>query len=107
MYALQFNKKMFESDSTTIQTNNSELCYYEQLQNHINSLSKKFREKCVIKQNVYMCVDRQLVVLVIVKASVIQNNVHAKKWECIVQQNVIQNVAVVPIWVNRLKFLDL
>ncbi len=34
---------MFESDSTTVQTNNSELRYYEQLEKHIDSLDKTFR----------------------------------------------------------------
>jgi hypothetical protein len=52
-------------------------------------------------------VDQQLVVLVIVKANAVQDNVHEEKWEYIVQQNVIRNVVVVAIWVNRLKYLDL
>jgi hypothetical protein len=44
---------MSQSDSTSAQTNNGELHYYEQLEKYINSLSRKFREKSVIKQNVY------------------------------------------------------
>jgi hypothetical protein len=44
---------MSESDSTTVQTDNCETRYYEQLEKYINSLNQKFQEKCVIKQNVY------------------------------------------------------
>ena len=44
---------MFESDSTTSQLDTREFLYYEELKKHIDSLSKKFQEKSVIKQNVY------------------------------------------------------
>ena len=44
---------MSQSNLTTIETNNGELCYYEQLEKHINSLGSRFREKSVIKQNIY------------------------------------------------------
>ena len=44
---------MFESDSTTSQLDIREFLYYEELKKHIDSLSKKFQEKSVIKQNVY------------------------------------------------------
>ncbi len=36
-----------------------------------------------------------------------RNNVHVKKWEFFVPQNVIQNEVVVKIWVNRVKYFDL
>ncbi len=42
---------MFETDSTTAPRTNNELNYYEQLEKHINSLSKKFRDKSVTKQH--------------------------------------------------------
>jgi hypothetical protein len=54
-----------------------------------------------------MYVHQQLAVLAIVKASAFQNNVHVKKWEFFVQQNVIQNELVVKIWVNRVKYFHL
>ncbi len=53
MYASQPNKKMSESNSTTLEIDNQQLRYYEELEKHINALSKNFREKSVIKQNVY------------------------------------------------------
>lgn len=34
--------------------------YYEALQNHINSLNKRFQAKCVIKQNVYNDIIKSL-----------------------------------------------
>ncbi|CAF5029341.1 unnamed protein product [Rotaria sp. Silwood1] len=42
-----------EPDSTIVQMNNDEKIYYEKVDEYINSLDKKFREKCVIKQQVY------------------------------------------------------
>jgi hypothetical protein len=44
---------MSESDSTTVQIDNGELLYYKELEKYINSLSKKYQEKSVIKQSVY------------------------------------------------------
>ena len=44
---------MSESDLSFVQTDNSELRYYQQLEKRINSLSGRFRAKCIIKQNVY------------------------------------------------------
>ncbi len=44
---------MSESNSTTVKIDNQQLRYYEELEKHINALSKNFREKSVIKQNVY------------------------------------------------------
>ncbi|CAF4552577.1 unnamed protein product [Rotaria sp. Silwood2] len=44
---------MTASSATTIQANNAETLFYEEVDKHINSLSVKFRQKCVIKQNVY------------------------------------------------------
>ena len=51
---------MSESDLTTVQRNNSELLYYEELEKYIGSLSEKFRKKCVIKRNVYHDIVRCL-----------------------------------------------
>jgi hypothetical protein len=53
MYASQPNKKMSESNSTTVEIDNQQLRYYEELEKHINAMSKNFREKSVIKQDVY------------------------------------------------------
>ena len=53
-----------------------------------------------------MYAHQQPVALAIVKAIALQDNVHVKKWDYFVQQNVIQNVTVVLIWINRLKYLD-
>ncbi|CAF2132348.1 unnamed protein product [Rotaria magnacalcarata] len=44
---------MSELPSTSIQTDSEETRYYQELEKHINSLSMKFREKSVIKQNSY------------------------------------------------------
>ncbi|CAF5026545.1 unnamed protein product, partial [Rotaria sp. Silwood1] len=44
---------MMESNSTIVQMNNDEKIYYEKVDEYINSLDKKFREKCVIKQQGY------------------------------------------------------
>ncbi|CAF4941562.1 unnamed protein product, partial [Rotaria sp. Silwood2] len=44
---------MTASSATTIQANNAETLFYEEVDKHINSLSVKFRQKCVPKQNVY------------------------------------------------------
>jgi len=53
MYASQPNKKMLESNSTTVEIDNQHLRYYEELEKYINALSKSFLGKSVIKQNVY------------------------------------------------------
>ncbi|CAF4153491.1 unnamed protein product [Rotaria sp. Silwood2] len=42
-----------ESNSTIVQMNHDEKIYYEKVDEYINSLDKMFREKCVIKQQVY------------------------------------------------------
>jgi hypothetical protein len=44
---------MSESNSTTVEIDNQQLRYYEELEKHINASSKNFREKSVIKQNFY------------------------------------------------------
>jgi hypothetical protein len=51
---------MSESDLTTVQRNNAELLYYEELEKYIGSLSEKFLKKCVIKRNVYHDIVRCL-----------------------------------------------
>ena len=43
---------MSQSNSATVETNNSVLHFYEQLEKHINSLGRKFRDKSIIKQNI-------------------------------------------------------
>ncbi len=40
-------KKISELDLTVVQTNNSELYYYQQLEKHINSLKEKFPQESV------------------------------------------------------------
>jgi transposase InsO family protein len=42
-----------ESNSTIVQDNNNEKIFYEKVDERINLLSKNFREKCAIKQQVY------------------------------------------------------
>jgi glutaredoxin 2 len=42
-----------ESNSTIVQMNNDEKNYYVKVDEYINSLDEKFREKCIIKQQVY------------------------------------------------------
>ncbi len=44
---------MMESNSTIVQMNNDEKNYYVKVDEYINSLDEKFREKCIIKQQVY------------------------------------------------------
>ena len=44
---------MMESNSTIVQMNNDEKIYYEKVVEYINSLDQNFREKSVIKQQVY------------------------------------------------------
>jgi len=55
-----------ESNSTIVQMNNDEKNYYVKVDEYINSLDKKFREKCIIKQQVY---DDILKCLVLPKSS--------------------------------------
>ncbi len=43
---------MMESNSTIDQMNNDEKNYYVKVDEYINSLDKKFRGKCIIKQKV-------------------------------------------------------
>ena len=52
---------MSEMDLSIIQTDNCELRYYQQLKQHINSLSERFRAKSIIKQNVYEDIGKCLV----------------------------------------------
>ncbi|CAF1372155.1 unnamed protein product [Rotaria magnacalcarata] len=44
---------MSQSNYTTVQIDNGELIFYKELEQHINSLSKKFRIKSVIRQIAY------------------------------------------------------
>ncbi|CAF3169423.1 unnamed protein product [Rotaria sp. Silwood2] len=44
---------MYQSDLATIETTNSELHFYEQLEKYINLLGQNIRDKSVIKQNIY------------------------------------------------------
>ncbi|CAF1552184.1 unnamed protein product, partial [Adineta ricciae] len=44
---------MSSPDLTTVQTDNNEVRYFEELENHIKSMSLKFQEKSVIKQCTY------------------------------------------------------
>ncbi|CAF2018050.1 unnamed protein product [Rotaria magnacalcarata] len=44
---------MSQSNLTTIETTNSELHFYEQLEKHFNLLDQKIRDNSVIKQNIY------------------------------------------------------
>ena len=43
---------MMESHSNVIEDNNKKI-FYEKVEEYINSLSKNFRAKCVIKQHIY------------------------------------------------------
>ncbi|CAF3991555.1 unnamed protein product, partial [Rotaria sp. Silwood2] len=41
------------SNSTVVEVDNHEMIFYKKLDEYINSLHEKYREKCVIKQRVY------------------------------------------------------
>jgi hypothetical protein len=51
------------SNSTIIQVNVNERSFYEKIDEYINSLSEKFREKSVIKQDVYNDIQRSLLLV--------------------------------------------
>jgi hypothetical protein len=44
---------MSQSNSTTVEVDNHEVLYYEELEKHINAMSEKFRNKSVIRQSFY------------------------------------------------------
>ncbi|CAF3556660.1 unnamed protein product [Rotaria socialis] len=46
-------KRKFQSNYTTVQIDSGELIFYKELEQHINSLSEKFRIKSVIRQIAY------------------------------------------------------
>ncbi|CAF2632946.1 unnamed protein product [Rotaria sp. Silwood2] len=65
---------MSEFDSITIQIDNGDVLYYQEVKKHIDSLSEKFREKSVIKQGVY---DNVIKYLFISKGQASGSEAHA------------------------------
>jgi hypothetical protein len=49
-----------ESDSTVVQVNTNEKLFYERIEEYVNKLDTKFREKCVIKQEMYNKIQKCL-----------------------------------------------